>query len=257
MTALAKQEQSEVQVREPTPVSESAALMSMIERAARDPSVDLDRMERLYTMHERALARQAKAAFDASLAEMQPELPTIDRKGKIVILDKNDRKTVTQETPYARWEDINDAIRPVLKEHGFAISFRTTTASDGKLVVTCILSHRDGHREETSLPLMHDSSGSKNNVQAIGSSVSYGKRYTAMAMLNITSHAPMDRDDDGRAAGADAAISDEQVEGLQRLIVEVDADLPRFLKFMKIERLTDLPASRIGAAIQALEAKRK
>jgi hypothetical protein len=45
--------------------------------------------------------------------------------------------------------------------------------------------------------LPHDSTGSKNAVQAVGSSTSYGKRYTACALLNITSRG---EDDDGETA---------------------------------------------------------
>src|SRR6185503_15653016 len=98
--------------------------------------------------------------------------------------------------------------------HGFALSFRTGSAPDGKLTVTGILSHRAGHQEETTLALMHDSTGSKNSVQAVGSSISYGKRYTAGALLNITSRG---EDDDGKLAGAPEYITETQVSELQHL----------------------------------------
>ncbi|HET9820175.1 MAG TPA: ERF family protein, partial [Rhodanobacteraceae bacterium] len=55
----------------------------------------------------------------------------------------------------------------------------------------------DGHREETSITLPADTSGSKNAVQAVASSTSYGKRYTAGALLNLTSHG---EDDDAFSA---------------------------------------------------------
>ena len=48
------------------------------------------------------------------------------------------------------------------------------------------------------MKLPADTSGSKNVVQAIGSSVSYGKRYTMQALLNITSGG---EDDDGHSGG--------------------------------------------------------
>src|SRR3990167_8661229 len=44
---------------EPPAVSESAAIIQVIERAARDPSVNVEKMERLYAMHERAMAARA------------------------------------------------------------------------------------------------------------------------------------------------------------------------------------------------------
>lgn len=193
------------------PANSAASLMDVISRAAADPNTDVDKLERLLGMYERITAQQAKAAFTAALAVVQPELPVIDRKGRITVPAKAGVHD-GHSTPYALWEDMNDAIRPILAEHGFALSFRIGMAQDGKIVVTGVLSHRAGHQEETTITLMHDSSGSKNAVQAVGSSVSYGKRYTAMALLNITSRAPLDRDDDGEAAGTSQTAQDAIAE---------------------------------------------
>jgi hypothetical protein len=173
----------------PVPVSDSAAIFQIIERAARDPNVDIDKMQRLMEMHERMQASRAKASYAAALADMQPNLPVIDERGK----GHND-------VSYALWEDISEAIRPVLQQHGFALSFRTGREGD-KITVTAVLSHRDGHSEETTMLLPIDGSGNKNAVQAVGSSTSYGKRYSACALLNIASRG---EDDDGKTGGGKA-----------------------------------------------------
>lgn len=159
-------------------------MFAMIERAARDPSVDIDKLERLMQMKERADAQTARAAFDAAMADMQPELPAIGERGN-----------AAGRYTYALWEDINTAIKPILTRHGFALTFRTDFTSG--IAVTGVLSHRAGHREETSITLPADPSGNKNAVQAVASSVSYGKRYTAGALLNLTSHG---EDDDAYSA---------------------------------------------------------
>jgi hypothetical protein len=167
---------------------EQDPMYSMIERAARDPSVDIDKMERLMLMQERAIARESKAAYDAAMSALQPELPAIGERGKAIVQGQ-------VRYTFALWEDINAAIKPVLMRHGFALTFRTDFASG--ITVTGVLSHSAGHREETSITLPADSSGSKNAVQAVASTVSYGKRYTAGALLNLTSHG---EDDDAYAA---------------------------------------------------------
>lgn len=226
------------------------AYLEMIERAARDPAVDIDKVERLMVMRERLMDRQAKGAYAAALAEMQPKLPVIERRGRIVVPAK-DGKT-GHSTPYALWEDVNEAIRPHLADHGFALSFRVRKEAD-RIEVTGVLSHREGHSEETMLSLPMDSTGSKNNVQAIGSSVSYGKRYTAFALLNITSRG---EDDDGAAAGDAATITNEQREKLQDLIIETGSDPRKFCAHMKVPALEDMPASKFAAAVAALESKR-
>lgn len=229
----------------PAVQSETSAIISMIERAARDPAVDIDKMERLMIMRRDMLAEEAKRSYAAALAEMQPDLPVIAERGKIDIGRGKPQS-------YALWEDINEAIKPVLKQYGFGLSFRTGRESD-KIVVTGVLSHRSGHSEETTMHLPIDASGSKNAVQAVGSSTSYGKRYTAAALLNLTSRG---EDDDGRAAGNSPAISDEQVMELRDLAESVGADMPKFLRYLKISALSDLPAKRYADAVSALEAKR-
>ena len=176
-----------------------ATMMDVIARAAADPNTDVDKLERLLAMAERIKAQEAKAAYTRDLALMQPLLPVIDEKGGI----KNNNGVV--QSTYAKWEDINDAIQPILSAHGFALSFRPGMATDGKITVTTVLAHREGHQDEATVTLPHDSSGSKNSVQAVGSSFTYAKRYGAIGLLNITSRAPQDRDDDGQTGGLGAA----------------------------------------------------
>ena len=175
----------------PVPQGDGAAILSVISRAASDPNVDIDKMERLLQMHERMQGRQAAAEFAADLAEMQDALPSVGERGN-----------AAGRYTYALWEDINAAIKPILKRHGFALSFRTDF-SDG-IAITGVLSHRSGHREETTIKLPADGSGNKNAVQAVASSVSYGKRYTAGALLNLTSHG---EDDDAFASTSAVDIS--------------------------------------------------
>lgn len=175
----------------PAPQAEAATILSVISRAASDPNCDIDKMERLLQMHERMQAKQAESEFAADLSEMQDSLPSIGERGN-----------AAGRYTFALWEDINAAIKPVLKRYGFALSFRTDF-TDG-IAVTGVLSHKSGHREETTIKLPADGSGNKNAVQAVASSVSYGKRYTAGALLNLTSHG---EDDDAFAAAPTVDIS--------------------------------------------------
>lgn len=234
----------------PQPAPESGNMLSLIERVIMAPDIPVERLERLLEMQERISAKAAKEAFDAALAEMQTELPVISARGEIL------NKAGGVQSKYAKWEDVNDALRPVLSAHGFALSFRTHVDGD-RIIVTGILSHNGGHREETSLPLPADHSGSKNAVQAIGSAVSYGKRYTAFALLNITSRAGGDADDDGAAAGMGRMISAEQYLELRNEMEEVGADEAAFCKHLKVEALDFLPLAAFPAAKAALAAKRR
>jgi hypothetical protein len=227
-------------------VAESAAILSVIERAARDPAVDIDKMERLMAMHERMLARQAKAAYNAALAELQPKLPIVMERGGIT------NAAGKVQSKYALWEDVVKAITPVLSDHGFALSFRIGRDGD-RQTVTGILSHSGGHSEETTMSLPMDMSGSKNAVQGVGSTVSYGKRYVTQAMLNLASG----DDDDGQGSNGNGTISAEQKDELVRLMQETGSDTEKFLKYMAVPSLDEIKAANFGRAKTALEAKRK
>jgi hypothetical protein len=189
------------------PMPEAASILQIIDRAARDPNVDIDKMERLYRMKLDMEARAAKAAYLSALAEMQPKLPVITKHGVISKNEKDERgnKTGRQEamTKYARWEDVVEGITPVLAEHGFSLSFRVAQPTPDRIAVSAVLGHREGHSEETTISLPIDSTGAKNNVQGWGSSVSYGKRYASFALLNISARG---EDDDGNGAGGDEDI---------------------------------------------------
>jgi len=167
-------------------LSESDALM----RAAMDPNVDMAKLNALIDMRERVMKIQAKAAFDSAFALMQSDIPEIDERGKLIV------KGVLRST-YARLEDIHAAIKPVLSAHGFAIRHRTEWP-EGKantIRIVGILSHRQGHSEESIFEAPMDRSEYRSDIQSMGSTVSYGRRYTTLDLLNITTRG---LDDDAR-----------------------------------------------------------
>ncbi len=195
----------------PIAIQESATVLQVIQKAASDPSCDIEKLERLMAMHERMQARQAEQQYTEALAAMQQELPAIAERG-----DANGRYS------YALWEDINERLKPILAKHGFALTFRTPHNEKG-VEVEGVLSHRGGHSERTSMLLPADTSGNKNAVQAVASSVSYGKRYTAGALLNYTTHG---EDDDAFSAVSQQPALDQRVviDILERIDEAKDKD---------------------------------
>jgi hypothetical protein len=225
--------------------ADATSIMEVISRAASDPKTDVEKLKGLLDLYERITARSAKSAYTEALSAVQQEIPPMPERGKI----KN--KAGGVQSTYALWEDINDIIKPILAKHGFALSFRTGF-QDGKIIVTGILAHKAGHSEETTIYLPADASGSKNDVQAVGSSTSYGKRYTAQALLNMTSRG---EDDDGIAAGG--IISEDQAEKIFDLIKRTKADTAKFCKHFGVEAVPDLRAKDFERAVTALNLKEK
>lgn len=219
-------------------MSESAALISMIERAARDPNVDVDKMERLFVMHQQAADRRAKAAYLAAFSALQAELPAAIRKGA----GHNNKA-------YARYEDLIDTLRPHLAKHGFSISHRVETGN--QITVTGILGHAAGHSEQTSIVLPPDTSGNKTAVHAMGSSISYGKRYVTLTLTGIATEG---EDDDGKAAGHVAA-DQPTLEKLKALITTANANIGRICQHYSVETLDDLTSKQIGDVMAGLSAR--
>lgn len=225
-------------VTEVQTVADVSPMMAMIDRAARDPAVDIDKLERLMAMKERHDAQEAQREFDNAMADMQPKLPSIGERGN-----------AAGRYTFALWEDINSVVKPILQQHGFALTFRTSFV-DG-VAVTGVLSHRAGHREETSITLPADGSGNKNAVQAVASSVSYGKRYTASALLNLTTHG----EDDDAYKDVEEAITESQEIQLSEMLEATGSDKAKFLKFFKVNGLSELPAKKFQQAFGMLKAK--
>lgn len=171
-------------------LAEDGQVTLMFERLARDPNVDVDKLERLIAMQERILKHRAEEQFWEAFAQMQGELPTIAEDGAIKVNE-------VVRSRYSTNENIQECIRPVLKAHGFALTFRNSTNEKGAVCVTGVLAHRAGHKETDTFESAPDSGGQMNSIQRIGSTRSYGARYTTIALLNIVSRAPQDRDNDG------------------------------------------------------------
>lgn len=165
-------------------VPQADAWILMIERLATNPDVNVDKLERLLAMQERVLARGAEAEFNAAFSEMQPEIPVIIREH-----DGDGGKW-----SFAPLEDIVEPLRPILSKHGFSLAHQTEWPDPRTVKVIGILTHRGGHSRKSEFVAAADNTGSKNGIQALGSSVSYGKRYTTKDLLCIVTRG---EDDDG------------------------------------------------------------
>lgn len=221
-------------------VGRPATLIDAIAAAARDEKMDVAKFQALVAMHLQLADRDARVQYLTDLAEMQPQLPDVTERGGIT----NNSGQV--QSTYALWEDINQAIKPILAAHGFNLSFRTGRA-DGAITVTGVLGHRGGHQEETTIVLPLDTTGNKNAVQAVASSVSYGKRYTAGALLNLTSRG---EDDDGQAAGGDAARALEERFMAELNMFDTTAELQTWRAKNADTVKTDLPAATSARVIE-------
>lgn len=227
--------------------------MTMIDRALAT-NASPDTLERLLALQERWEKSQARKAFDEAVSAAKSEIQPIEQNRRVAFESK---KAGAADTNY-RFEDlaqIERQVGPVLTKYGLSYRYRAESEIDHPVRVTCILAHRDGHSEETTLAAGRDSSGNKNSIQAIGSTITYLQRYTLKAALGLA----VAHDDDGRSSTQtvdDGTISQQQAETLRKLIDEVGGGADIFCNYFKIESIPDLPASEFDRAVKAIEKKR-
>jgi ERF superfamily len=236
------------------PLSDSAALLSAIEKAALNPQVDIGKVEQLLALYERIEGRRAEAAFNEALTAAQAAM-------RPVATDMENSQTRSR---YASYAALDRVLRPIYTNAGFSLTFNTAPgAPEAHVRVTCNVTHRAGHVRTYTLDLPADGKGPKggdtmSRTHATASALSYGMRYLLRLIFNI---AVGEGDDDGNKAGTQeqvqqGTISAKQLAELRKLITDAKADTSRFCRYLKVTRLEDLPAARFQTAIAALEAKK-
>jgi hypothetical protein len=251
-TAVAKVEQH--------PASTGENLLVIIARAAADPKCQPEKMRALLEMQKEIRAEDARMASTHDFIAMSSLMPSVNKDGKIVIDPKPGSRSMKQQvTLYASFENMHRAVTPILRQHGFAY---WTEPAEGNaavpLVMRCHLDHISGHSRTCAIPLPFETSGSKNNVQGIGSSLSYGRRYGLMNLCNIVSHAPEDADRDGNGEDVKEekpkTINGSQAKELLKAIDDSGIEATRFMEKFKITAVHELPASMLAEALSSLAA---
>ena len=177
----------------PSPASEVVAFVQMIERVARDSSIDIDRLDRLLVMRERENARRAEQAFNEALSLAQTEMQPVG-------VDSDNPQTRSRFASYAA---LDRAVRPIYTKYGFGLSFNTADEAPGpeQVRIICAVSH-GGYTRRYHIDMPVDGKGARGGdvmtkTHAMGSGISYGMRYLLRMIFNLA----IDQDDDGNAAG--------------------------------------------------------
>ena len=228
-------------------ISESRAVLATIERLALDPTVSVEKMDQILQMQERILDRRARMAFAEAIADAKAEMPAI-LKNKHVGFEAKDKTKADTSYWHEDFAEIAKTVDPILGKYGLSYRFRTIGEPGKPVTVTCIVAHREGHQEETTLTAPHDASGNKNAIQAIGSAVTYLQRYTLKAALGLAAS----RDDDARSVGAET-ISEEQVNALTALAAKAGRTVQRLCDWAKVETLDHLTVAQFEEASAQLE----
>lgn len=241
--ALAERAETPLAAAEP-----SASIFSVIERAARDPNVDIDKMERLIAMRERELNRVAEQAFNEAMKSAQSEMRPISA----------DASNPQTKSRYASYAKLDSALRPIYTKHGFSLSFdEADSPKDEHIRVVCYVAHEAGFTRTYRKDMPADGKGAKGGdvmtkTHAAGAAASYGMRYLLKGIFNV---AVGEDDVDGNSPADTAPINTKQLDELRGLISATDTDIAKFCQWARIEALPDLPARQFDKAVQVLRQK--
>lgn len=230
-----------------------ASFLEMVERASRDPAVDVAKMASLMEMLDKREAREAERSYSDAMNQCQSEMRPVSQ----------DASNPQTRSKYASYGALDNALRPTYSRHGFALSFDTAFfAPEGCVRVVCKVSHRDGHSERPHLDMPNDGKGAKGGdvmtkTHATMSAVSYARRGLLKMVFNISEG---EFDDDGNGAtvrGPSGVISTEQRDSLAKIIEDNGFPIDAFCKWAGVETLADIPAANYAKAFNALQAKVK
>ena len=221
--------------------------MDMLNKAVAQ-GADISILEKLMSLQERWEANQARKAFDEAMAAAKSEIPTIAKNREVDFTSSKGRTNYKHED----LAEIARTVDPILSRHGLSYRFRVTSNIGEPVTVTCVISHRAGHSEETTLSAGRDESGNKNSIQAVGSAITYLQRYTLKAALGLAAS----NDDDASSAETPDYIDRDQLARLIALADEVGADKERFCKYLRVGSFAEIPAKQFDHAVALLEAKR-
>ena len=246
MTAVAEKAEPRIEIGEPhffgkpPTVAFANPLIGMLGQLATNPNFSVEAFQAVVGLLKEEKAAQAMADFRRDFAAFQSAMPMINKGGK----GDNGK-------PHERLEDIFEGTKELRQKYGFSLN-HSIKQDANSITIIAVLGHRSGHEMTAEMRLPLDSRGSKNAVQAHGSTMTYGKRYTAMAVLGLA--ASDEVDDDGQSS-AGGTISAEQAKTINDAIAFTQSSEEKFKKFFKIDDVAKLPAARFNDAMGMLKDK--
>lgn len=229
------------EVLDPTKNTPTDMIMLAVQQGS-----DLGKLETLLNIKERWEANEARKAYHQAMSDFKANPPKINKDKKVGYSTNNGKVGYSHASLY----NVTEKINKELSKYGLSASW--TTKQEAGITVTCKITHSKGHSEQTSLTAAPDATGSKNSIQAIGSTITYLERYSLLALTGL---ATFEQDNDGQDIVTEF-INDKELNQVLDMIADSGADLKKVLSYLKIETLEKMPKSRFQETIIGLQ-KRK
>ena len=237
------------------PTNPGEALAAILSDADRMRDIDVEKMERLFALSREFAKDVAKREFYEAFNTLQSRMEPVRKRGW------NNHTS----THYAFAEDVEKMLDPLLIELGFSRSMSTEDCPHADHIrCVLMLRHIGGHTEQHRLDAPIDGVGAKGGkvmtrLQGTGSTMRYVERYLLCNVCGVQIVA----DDDGNK-GANVGPGAERITEDQALDLEAKMEehgvgpqgRAKLLTWLGVEKLSDLPASKLKAAMDAIERRR-
>jgi len=231
-----------VAAKAPAIVDHNPYVQMIAVAAAQD--VDVEKLEKLMDLQERWEDRSAKKEYLTALASFAENPPVIAK----------DKVNTQYDSNYVSLENTTNTLVAALAP--FGLKHRWTIDQSAGIAVTCILSHVGGHSETVTIVGPPDTTGKKNEIQQIKSTITYLKLATLESVTG-TASATGSLSDDGNSYGA-TTITLEQAAGLRDEVAAIEGDEKFFCNWLcKVDSFDEIPERQLAKAKKAIAEQKK
>jgi hypothetical protein len=242
---------AEVSIVEPRQMAAASEVtpLTVLMRAIQDNSCDLARLEKLMDLEARWRADRAKQAYVRAFSQFKKNMPDVVKD----MLNKQ------YGSDYSSLANLVNTTNKVLGEYGLNARWQPNQ-TDG-MSVDCIMTHEDGHEERVTIKGPLDTSGAKNPLQQIKSTLTYLEGASFQAITGVVARSASVDDDGNGSSDETGYITPEQVEEILRRLKAIHADTPKslanFLAWIKADAIEHIAAANYKVALDRIDQKGK
>lgn len=201
-------------------------------------------VEKMMALYERMEDKRAEREYTAALHALQSDMPVIVAKSVIPNRGK-----------YERFEDIMHVVTPLLRKHGFSVTF-SNEYDENRVRETCKLSHVAGHSQTNSFTVRVGGKADS-ETQADCKAATTAKRNALLNALNIVIRQDCLQSDDNASGESGDAITQQQADELRDWVSETNSDVKLFLAFAGSETFEGISVTKLPKLHASLRAKAK
>ena len=155
-----------------------------------DSGKPISELSELLALKKEWEADEARKAFHQAVANFKRNPPVVYK----------DKKNLQYDSQYTSIGNLVNTVNAAMAPHGLSADWDIDQADPKNIIVTCTLSHAQGHSKQVSMSGAPDTTGAKNTLQQTKSTITYLKLATFEAVTGVASQEG-NMDDDGNGAG--------------------------------------------------------